>query len=91
MSPGLGLVVMDDLPAHKVDEVRELIVAAHAELRYLPPYSPDLKPIEQSFAKVKAAPRKAQERTCHRIGMALELLAPTDCRDFFKNAGYVQT
>jgi transposase len=62
LSPG-DIVVMDNLPAHKVAGVREAIEAAGAELRYLPPYSPDLNPIEMMFAKLKALLRKAAERT----------------------------
>src|ERR1700745_1183785 len=57
------LVVMDNLPAHKIAGVREAIERAGARLRYLPPYSPDLNPIEQAFAKLKAAWRKAAART----------------------------
>jgi transposase len=57
------IVVMDNLPAHKVDGVRKAIEHSGAELRYLPPYSPDLNPIEQAFAKLKALLRKAAERT----------------------------
>ena len=60
--PG-DVVVMDNLPAHKNDEVRSLIEAAGAQLRYLPPYSPDLNPIEMAFAKLKAHLRKAAERS----------------------------
>src|SRR4051794_36199392 len=62
LSPG-DVVVMDNLPSHKVKGIREAITAAGAELRYLPPYSPDLNPIEQLFAKLKALLRKAAART----------------------------
>jgi transposase len=62
LKPG-DIVIMDNLPAHKVGDVREIVAAAGAELRYLPPYSPDLNPIEQSFAKFKANLRKARRRT----------------------------
>src|SRR3546814_5908503 len=61
LAPG-DIVVMDNLPAHKVRGVAEFIAARGAELRYLPPYSPDLNPIEQMFAKLKALPRKAVAR-----------------------------
>jgi transposase len=61
LSPG-DIVVMDNLPAHKNPAARQIIEAVGAELRYLPPYSPDLNPIEQAFAKLKAHLRKAQER-----------------------------
>lgn len=94
LKPG-DIVVMDNLPAHKKDEVRDIIVAAGAELRYLPPYSPDLNPIEQAFAKLKAHLRKAQERSIdalwQRIGMLLELFHPSECANFFVNAGYART
>jgi len=71
------IVVMDNLPAHKNPMVRQIIEAAGAELRYLPPYSPDLNPIEQGFSKLKAHLRKAQERSIdalwQRIGKLLDL------------------
>lgn len=86
------IVVMDNLSAHKSDEVRESIEQAGAELHYLPPYSPDLNPIEQSFAKLKAHLRKHKERTVpalyDRIGSAIGLLKKTECANYFKNAGY---
>lgn len=92
LKPG-DIVVMDNLPAHKKDEVRDIIVAAGAELRYLPPYSPDLNPIEQAFAKAHL--RKAQERSIdalwQRIGKLLELFHPSECANFFVNAGYART
>jgi len=89
------IVVMDNLPAHKGEAVREIIEAAGAELRYLPPYSPDLNPIEQAFAKLKAHLRKAQERTIDtlwpRIGKILDHFKPAECANFFVNAGYART
>src|SRR5829696_6697137 len=94
LSPG-DIVVMDNLPAHKGAAVRELIEAAGAELRYLPPYSPDLNPIEQGFSKLKAHLRKAQERSIdalwQRIGKLLDLFQPGECANFFVNAGYART
>lgn len=91
LAPG-DIVVMDNLPAHKPDGVREIIEAAGAQLRYLPPYSPDLNPIEQSFAKLKANLRKAKERTVpalyDRIGAILGLFSQTECQNYFTNAGY---
>ncbi len=94
LEPG-DIVVMDNLPAHKVEDVREIIEAAGAELRYLPPYSPDLNPIEQSFAKVKALLRKAQERTVpalyERIGKVIDLVSSAECRNYFRNSGYAST
>jgi transposase len=86
------IVVMDHLPAHKVAGVREAIQARGAELRYLPPYSPDLNPIEQAFAKLKALLRKAAERTVDGlwtvIGRLLERFAPTECANYLANSGY---
>ena len=82
LQPG-DTVVMDNLPAHKVQGVREAIEAAGAELRYLPPYSPDLNPIENAFAKLKALLRKAAERTVEglwtTIGNLLGRFAPAEC------------
>lgn len=89
------IVVLDNLPAHKVDEVREIIEAVGAELRYLPPYSPDLNPIEMCFAKLKAHLRKARQRTVpglyERIGSSLDLFSPGECRRYFVKAGYAST
>jgi transposase len=94
LQPG-DIVVMDNLPAHKGPAVRQIIEAAGAELRYLPPYSPDLNPIEQAFAKLKAHLRKAQERTLDtlwpRIGLLIDLFRPGECANFFANAGYART
>jgi transposase len=91
LSPG-DIVIIDNLPAHKRDEVRAIIEAADATLRYLPPYSPDLNPIEQSFAKLKAHLRKAKERTVpalyDRIGQALETFRASEFRNYFRNSGY---
>lgn len=91
LSPG-DIVVMDNLSSHKGDKVRAAIEAAKAELRYLPPYSPDLNPIEQAFAKLKAHLRKHAERSLEglwaRIGDLIPDFRPTECRNFFRNAGY---
>lgn len=98
LAPTLGpgdIVVMDNLSSHKSEAVRQVIEAAGAELRYLPPYSPDLNPIEQAFAKLKAHLRKAQERTLDtlwpRIGTILDLFRPSECANFFANSGYART
>jgi transposase len=86
------VVILDNLPAHKVDGVRERIEAAGAKLLYLPPYSPDLNPIEQAFSKFKALLRKAALRSIpalwDKIGQLLSAFAPTECANYFKNAGY---
>lgn len=94
LRPG-DIVVLDNLPAHKVAEVRQIVEAVGAELRYLPPYSPDLNPIEQSFAKLKSQLRKAKERTIpalyDRIGTAIGTFTPVECQNYFTNAGYAST
>ena len=91
LSPG-EIVSMDNLPAHKVAAVRQTIEATGAELRLLPAYSPDLNPIEQSFAKLKAHLRKAGERSVpalwDRIGTILQTFTPQECKNFFTHAGY---
>ena len=89
------VVIMDDLSAHKVDGVRQAIEARGAELLYLPPYSPDLNPIEQLFAKLKALLRKAAARTVSTlwaaIGALLENFEPDECANYFRHAGYGAT
>ena len=91
LRPG-DLVIMDNLSSHKGPRVRELIEAAGASLRYLPPYSPDFNPIENAFAKLKARLRKAAERTIgalwDRIGVALDGFTPAECANYFAAAGY---
>ena len=91
LRPG-DIVVMDNLAAHKVAGVRQAIEACGAELHYLPPYSPDLNPIEQVFAKLKTLLRKAAERTIEatwrRIGALLNDFTPTECSNYLRNAGY---
>jgi transposase len=91
LSPG-DIVVMDNLSTHKVKGVRKLIEATGARLLYLPPYSPDLNPIEMVFAKLKARLRKAAERTedalCERIGQLLETYTPKECSNYLTHAGY---
>ena len=91
LRPG-DVVIMDNLPSHKGPRVRELIEAAGARLRYLPPYSPDFNPIENAFAKLKALLRKAAERTVgtlwDRIGALLDAFTPTECVNYFAAAGY---
>jgi len=91
LSPG-DVVVMDNLSSHKGPRVREMIEAAGAQLRYLPPYSPDFNPIENAFAKLKALLRKARERTMDglwsTIGTAIDLFSPQECENYFAAAGY---
>jgi transposase len=88
-------VIMDNLPVHKVAGVQEAIEVVGATLLYLPPYSPDLNPIEMAFSKFKALLRKAAERTIpgllRRIGRIAESFSPRECRNFLRHAGYVQT
>ena len=91
LSPG-KIVVMDNLPTHKVESVRELIEGVGCELVYLPAYSPDLNPIEEAFSKVKTILRKIEARTRQAIveamGIALDSVTAQDARGFFKHAGY---
>ena len=91
LRPG-DIVVMDNLPSHKVAGIREAIEAAGAELRYLPPYSPDLNPIEQFFAKLKALLRKAAARSIDAlvaaIADALTAISPQECQNYLANQGY---
>jgi transposase len=86
------IVIMDNLGSHKRQPVRQLIRAAGAKLFFLPPYSPDLNPIEQVFAKLKALLRKADERTIEatwrRIGALLDHFSPQECANYLVNAGY---
>ena len=91
LQPG-DIVVMDNLGSHKSAAIRQMIHAAGARLWYLPPYSPDLNPIEQAFAKLKAMLRKAAERTLddlwRTIGRIVETFTPTECANYFAAAGY---
>lgn len=91
LSPG-DIVIMDNLSSHKVAGVREAIKAAGAFLLYLPPYSPDLNPIELAFSKLKALLRKAAARSRDElwrvIGEILDEFSPRECTNFFKHAGY---
>ena len=91
LRPG-DIVVMDNLSVHKSDHVRRTIEGAGANLMYLPPYSPDLNPIEMMFAKLKALLRKAKERTVDklwdRIGVILGEFSPPECSNYFRHDGY---
>lgn len=86
------IVVMDNLGSHKSTAVRQAIRAAGARLWYLPPYSPDLNPIEQAFSKIKHWMRQAQKRTIEEtwrhIGHLAEAIQPGECANYFANAGY---
>jgi len=91
LRPG-DIVVMDNLASHKVAGIRAAIEAAGAELRYLPPYSPDFNPIEQFFAKLKALLRKAAARTVKAliaaIADALTKVSQQECANYLANQGY---
>ena len=91
LRPG-DIVIIDNLGSHKGKPVRRAIRAAGAKLAFLPPYSPDLNPIEQAFAKLKTLLRKAAERTVEatwkRIGALLQTFTPQECANYFRNAGY---
>jgi len=86
------VVIMDNLPAHKVKGVRHAIEAVGAKLLYLPPYSPDFNPIEMAFSKLKAILRKAAARSIDElwqvIADALDKFSKQDCRNYFAAAGY---
>ena len=88
-------VIIDNLSSHKVAGVREAIEAAGAKLIYLPPYSPDLNPIELAFAKFKTGLRKAAERTVddlwRRIGVLIGDFSPQECQNYFCHDGYAST
>jgi len=86
------IVIMDNLPAHKVAGVRQAIESAGAQLRYLPPYSPDFNPIEMAFSKLKALLRKSAQTTkdglWDTIAQAIETFSTTECWNYFSAAGY---
>jgi transposase len=92
LAPG-DIVIMDNLSSHKVAGVRQAIEATGATLLYLPPYSPDLNPIEQFFAKLKALLRKAAARTIEAlhaaVADALTHCQPGECKNYLAEAGYI--
>lgn len=94
LAPG-DVVIMDNLGSHKGAAVRQAIRSAGARLLFLPPYSPDLNPIEQVFAKLKLLLRKAAERsvkeTWQRIGSLLSTFPPHECAAYLRNSGYAST
>jgi transposase len=91
LKPG-DVVIMDNLASHKSHSVRAAIRAVGAKLFFLPPYSPDLNPIEQVFAKLKILLRKAEQRTVpdtwQCIGQLLQHFQPQECAAYIRNAGY---
>ena len=91
LRPG-DVVVMDNLACHKRPRVRRAIEAAGGELRLLPPYSPDLNPIEKAFSKLKAKLRAAAKRSVGELwkylGEVLDEFRPTECRNYFRSCGY---
>ena len=91
LRPG-DIVIMDNLPAHKVSGARAAIERTGARLLFLPPYSPDFNPIEQAIAKIKALLRKAAARTVEgldaAIAAALDTFTPDECANYFTNSGY---
>jgi transposase len=94
LRPG-DVVVMDNLGSHKVAGVRRAIEGAGCRLLYLPAYSPDLNPIEQAFAKLKALLRQAAERTADglwaALGRLLDRFGPEECHNYFRHCGYAAT
>jgi transposase len=86
------IVIMDNLGSYKGSAIRRLIRTAGARLFFLPQYSPDLNPIKQAFAKLKALLRKADERNIERvssrIGHILDTFTPTECANYLSNSGY---
>jgi len=91
LRPG-DVVVLDNLAMHKQAAVQAAIEGAGARLRFLPPYSPDLNPIEQAFAKLKAFLRAARPRTFDHVvelmAIALDLFSPSECLNFVRHCGY---
>ena len=91
LKPG-DIVIMDNLGSHKSAAVRQIIRSAAARLWFLPPYSPDLNPIEQAFAKIKHWLRQAQMRsvedTWRQVGHLVETITSDECANYLNNAGY---
>jgi transposase len=91
LRPG-DAVILDNLPGHKGEEAAALVEAAQARLLFLPPYSPDLNPIEMAFAKLKARLRKAAKRTrdelWNAIGQYIDDFTPAECANYIRHAGY---
>ena len=91
LRPG-DIVILDNLGSHKAKAIRQTIRKAGARLWFLPPYSPDLNPIEQAFAKIKHWMRIAQKRTIEQtwryVGQLVSTISPTECANYITNAGY---
>ena len=87
--------MLDNLSSHKGNAVREAIQAAGARLVFLPPYSPDLNPIEQVFSKIKTLLRKQDPRTVEAtwrsVGTVLNRFTPDECQHYLDHAGYQST
>lgn len=94
LRPG-DIVIMDNLSSHKQAGVREAIESVDAELLYLPPYSPDLNPIENAFSKFKWLLKSARERTVealwHTCGTLLDSFSESECRKYIRHCGYRYT
>ena len=94
LKPG-DIVILDNLASHKSIRTKDLIEAAGAELKFLPPYSPDLNPIEKVFSKLKSILKKLEPRSRPKlwdaITHAIEKITPSDCRNCFKSCGYHTT
>jgi transposase len=94
LQPG-DIAILDNLSSHKVDGIKEAIARAGATLLYLPPYSPDLNPIEKLFSKLKALLRKAATRCTEdlwkEIGALLDTISTSECANYFASSGYVCT
>lgn len=85
-------VILDNLSSHKVEGIEKALASVKARLVYLPPYSPDLNPIEQVFAKLKSLLRKYAERTFEglwrRVGSLIDVFSPRECRNYLSHCGY---
>ena len=94
LKPG-DIIILDNLASHKSARTQKLIESAGAELRFLPPYSPDLNPIEKVFSKLKSILKRMEPRSRLKlwdaITSAIEKITPTDCRNCFKACGYNAT
>lgn len=94
LQPG-DTVILDNLSSHKVEGVQQAVAATGAKVLYLPPYSPDLNPIEKLFSKLKSLLRKAAPRATEElwkeIGILLDTLSPSECANYFASSGYVST